>query len=158
MVSKRIARLASLFAVSIALIALVACGGSKSTKSTSTSSSSSSASAPAAQPTKTGPQASVDPKSVPPGNQIVVSGSGWPALSQVSIEAEDNPNNGKPYAQVTTDSSGAFTTHFRMEFTPDGTPLKTGRFWLLAKGANTTVEIPFQIDTARPVKNPGDGG
>ena len=105
-----------------------------------------------------GPQASIDPKSAPPGTEVAILGTGWPALSPVSITAAENPTNAAPYAQLTTDKDGSFVARFRLEKALDGTALKVGRFNLVARGSSASVTIPFQVETARPVRNPGDGG
>jgi hypothetical protein len=112
-----------------------------------------------ALPTRgSGPQASIDPKSAPPGTEVAILGTGWPALSPILITAAENPTNAPPYAQLTTDKDGSFVARFRLEKAPDGTALQVGRFNLLAHGTTASVTIAFQVETARPVRNPGDGG
>lgn len=112
-----------------------------------------------AVPTRgSGPQASIDPRSAPPGTEVAILGTGWPALSPILITAAENPTNAPPYAQLTTDKDGSFVARFRLEKAPDGTALKVGRFNLIARGSTAAITIPFQVETPRPVRNPGDGG
>jgi hypothetical protein len=63
-----------------------------------------------------------------------------------------------PYATVVTDGSGGFTAHFRLETTADGGELKVGRYDLIARTSTTQVDIPFLVETRRPIRNPGPGG
>jgi hypothetical protein len=99
----------------------------------------------------------VDPRSGPPGTQVTVSGSGWAPRSPITVAAASS-SSPQPYASVTTTDDGSFTARFRLEKTPDGSDLKIGRFDLVARAAGTEVTLPFQIEVARPVRNPGDGG
>jgi len=88
----------------------------------------------------------------------VVSGSGWPASAPLMVTAAVNPTNAAPYAQLTTGADGTFVARFRLERSLDGAELKVGRFDLVARSTNGQVVVPFQVETPRPVRNPGDGG
>ena len=149
MVIKRIIPLSLL---SVVLVLLVACSSnSKADRPTPRPAT--------AVPTRgSGPQATIDPRSAPAGTEVAILGTGWPALSPVLITSAENPTNAAPYAQLTADKDGSFVARFRLEKAPDGTTLKVGRFNLIARGASISVTIPFQVETARPVRNPGDGG
>jgi hypothetical protein len=74
------------------------------------------------------------------------------------ITAAQNPTNAAPYAQLTTSADGTFEARFRLERAPDGTALKVGRFDLVARSTNGQVLIPFQVESPRPIRDPGDGG
>jgi hypothetical protein len=74
------------------------------------------------------------------------------------VTAAENPTNAAPFAQLTTGADGSFVARFRLERAPDGAALKVGRFDLIARSTNGQVTVPFQVEVARPVRNPGDGG
>ena len=118
------------------------------------------ASRPSTQSTaaRSGPRAVIDPRSGPPGTQVTVTGTGWPAGAPVMVTAAQNPTNAAPYAQLTANNDGIFTAKFRIEKAPDGTDLKIGRFDLVARSTAAQVIVPFQVEVPRPVRNPGDGG
>jgi hypothetical protein len=62
-----------------------------------------------------------------------------------------------PYATTTTDQSGAFSVRFRLEKTPDGDDLQVGRFDFIVRSASAEVDIPFLVETPRPIQNNGPG-
>jgi hypothetical protein len=64
----------------------------------------------------------------------------------------------EPYATTTTDQSGAFSVRFRLEETPEGNDLQVGRFDLIVRSASAEVDIPFVVETRRPIQNNGPGG
>lgn len=131
------------------LVALVAsCGGSSGGGSTAT--------LPAPTATRTGPTVSVNPRSGPPGTEITISGSGWPAGVVVTLTGE-RPD-AEAYTTVLTDQSGSFRKSFFIEKKPDGSSLETGRFDLIAVTGSTRVQIPFLVEVRRPVPGPGPGG
>jgi hypothetical protein len=106
-----------------------------------------------------GPSAIVEPKSGPPGSEITVTGAGWP--SGVLVDLTGTVPTGvkaPPYATVVTDGSGGFVAHFRLEKTADGSDLAVGRYDLIARAASVQVDIPFLVETRRPIRNPGPGG
>jgi hypothetical protein len=106
-----------------------------------------------------GPTASVEPHSAAPGEFITVSGTQWPpgvlidvtGLLPAGVKAD-------PYATTTTDQSGAFQVRFRLEKTPDGQDLEVGRFDIIVRSKANEVDIPFVIETRRPIQNSGPGG
>jgi hypothetical protein len=106
-----------------------------------------------------GPNASIEPRSGPPGTQVTVNGSGWPAGVTVDLTDSSSPGvSSAPFASVTTDSTGSFTAGFRLERAADGSELRVGRFDVVARSASTSVTVPFQVETRRPVTGPGPGG
>jgi hypothetical protein len=116
---------------------------------------------PTSAPTRpaSGPTAAVDPRSGPPGSEITVTGSGWPAGVLVDLTGSVPAGvKAPPYATVVTDGSGGFTAHFRLETAADGAELKVGRYDLIARTSTAQVDIPFLVETRRPIRNPGPGG
>lgn len=134
---------------------LTACGGGDS----ATPSATAVRAAPTRVPTRTGgPSALLDPNNGPPGTEVTVTGSGWPARGQVQVIGDVLPR-GEPYATVTANEDGTFTAKFRLEKQPSGSDLKTGRFNLIARSGATDVALSFNVETRRPVDNlPGGGG
>jgi hypothetical protein len=59
---------------------------------------------------------------------------------------------------VTTDGSGSFVARFRLERKADGSELQTGRYDIIARAANVQVDVPFLVETRRPITGPGPGG
>jgi len=105
------------------------------------------------------PTAVVEPRSGPPGTEVTVIGMGWPAGVQVDVTAALPPGvTGRPYATVITDTNGAFTAQFRLEKRPDGADLQVGRFDIIARSASLQLDIPFVVETRRPIFGPGPGG
>lgn len=142
----------------LSLIALVAfaagCGGGEKTTSSRSASP---------QPTNTarptsGPSASIDPRSGPAGTQVTVNGSGWAPRAAITVTAASSATSARPYASVTASDDGSFSARFRLEKGPDGSDLKVGRFDIVARAGGAEVTLPFQVEVARPVRNPGDGG
>jgi hypothetical protein len=113
-----------------------------------------------AAPTRVaGPNASIEPRSGPPGTQVTVNGTGWPPGVTVDLTDSSSPGvSSAPFASATTDSTGSFTAGFRLERAADGSELRVGRFDLVARSASTSVSVPFQVETRRPVTGPGPGG
>jgi hypothetical protein len=143
------------------LLALaVACGGGDKAPQSNSSSQSTEA-RPTSAPTRPagGPTAAVDPKSGPPGSELTVTGSGWPAGVLVDVTGTVPVGvKAPPYATVVTDGSGGFSAQFRLEKTADGAELKVGRYDLIARSSSVQVDIPFLVETRRPIRNPGPGG
>lgn len=114
---------------------------------------------PAVYTSTTGQSASIDPSSGPPGSEIVITGSGWPARASLIIIGDVTAvATTKPYASVTTGVDGTFTTRFNFELAPDGSELKAGRFTFIARSGALDVELPFQIESRRPVITGPTGG
>jgi hypothetical protein len=149
-----------LLLLSATLVSLaVACSGGD--KAPSSSSNQGTQARPTSAPTRaaSGPTAAVAPRSGPPGSEITVTGSGWPAGVLVDLTGTVPAGvKAPPYATVVTDGSGGFTAHFRLETTADGGELKVGRYDLIARTSTTQVDIPFLVETRRPIRNPGPGG
>ena len=134
---------------------LVACSGDDASSTTVQQAE------PAARPTRasSGPTASVEPRSGPPGSEITVSGASWPpgvlidvtGLLPAGIRAD-------PFATTTTDQSGSFRVSFRLEKTPDGNDLEVGRYDLIVRSRGNEVDVPFLVETRRPIQNNGPGG
>jgi hypothetical protein len=146
----------TLFLLGLVLLLLVACSsGSGGTSGQATQSPPDSAA-----PTRTsGPSASIEPRSGPPGTQVTVNGTGWPPGVTVDfIDSSRSGVSGAPFASVTTDSTGSFTAGFRLERAADGSELRVGRFDVVARSSSTSVTVPFQVETRRPVTGPGPGG
>jgi hypothetical protein len=90
---------------------------------------------------------------------VTVTGSGWPAGITIDLTGQVPAGvQASPYATVVTDGSGGFVARFRLEKTPDGNELEAGRFDLIARAPSVQVGIPFQVETRRPIRNPGPGG
>jgi hypothetical protein len=133
---------------------LIACGGDDD------SSTATRQPEPTARPTRetTGPTATVDPRSGPPGGFVTVSGASWPPGELIDVTGTLPVGvDAKPYATTTTDQSGAFSVQFRLEKTPDGQDLQVGRYDLIVKSASAQVDIPFIVETPRPIQNSGPG-
>lgn len=151
-------RRSALLVVAICAVIAAACSGGSNGSPASTAQPRTADSPPARQ-AGSGPTASVEPRSGPPGSEVTVTGSGWPA--GVSVDVTGTLPTGvsaPPYATVVTDGSGAFVAHFRLEKTPDGTDLQTGRYNLIARTSSAAVDIPFSVETRRPITGPGPGG
>lgn len=102
-----------------------------------------------------GPSARVAPSSGPPGTELTVSGSGWPAGVEVVLTA---PASAQAYARVTAGADGSFTARFRLEKGPNGASLETGRLDLVARSAGVEVAFSFLVETPRPVGGGGSSG
>ena len=139
----------------VAAVFLAACGGDDPPNTTARQSD------PDARPTRasSGPTASVEPRSGPPGSEITVSGASWPpgvlidvtGILPAGIRAD-------PFATTTTDQSGSFRVSFRLEKTPDGNDLEVGRYDLIVRSRANEVDVPFLVETRRPIQNNGPGG
>ena len=108
-----------------------------------------------------GPTASVDPRSGPPGIQLTVTGSGWPARASVTLTGETAPGKtARPYANLDAEADGSFTAKFRLEKTAAGDDLQVGRYDLIARSGSDEVHIPFLVEVRRPIGGggPGPGG
>jgi hypothetical protein len=146
----------TLFLVTLAAAALaLACsGGSNSSSPTAAPRSNG---APTRAPA--GPTATVDPRSGPPGSEITVSGSGWMPGVQIDVTARvPAGRTATPYTTVVADQGGRFTARFRLEKAADGSDLQTGRYDLIVRSSSVVVDVPFQVETRRPVGGPGPGG
>jgi hypothetical protein len=150
------------FLVFAAVLALVAaCGGDSAESPAPSSSGQNDRPRATSVPTRqaSGPTAAVEPRSGPPGSEITVTGAGWPAGITIDLTGQVPAGvQASPYATVVTDGSGGFVARFRLEKTPDGHDLETGRFDLIARAPGVQVGIPFQVETRRPIRNPGPGG
>ena len=114
---------------------------------------------PAVYTSATGQSASVDPSSGPPGIEVMITGTGWPARASLIIVGDVAAvATTKPYASVTTGADGTFVTRFIFEAAPDSSELKAGRFTFIARSGLTDVELPFQIESRRPVITGPTGG
>jgi hypothetical protein len=146
----------TLFLLGLVLLLLVAC----SSGSDSSSGQATLAPRDNAAPTRVAvPSASIEPRSGPPGTQVTVNGTGWPP--GVTVDLTDSSQSGvssPPFASATTDATGSFTAGFRLERAADGSELRVGRFDVVARSASTSVTVPFQVETRRPVTGPGPGG
>ena len=141
-----------LFAVLAAL--LIACSGDSE-------SSSSQATQPTPRPTRasSGPAAIVEPRHGPPGSEITVIGSSWPPGVLIDVTGILPPGvSADPFATTTTDQSGNFRVSFRLETTVDGQDLDVGRYDLVVRSESNEIDIPFLVDTRRPIQNQGPGG
>jgi hypothetical protein len=134
---------------------LVACSGDD------TPSRSAQDSQPDTEPTRasSGPTASVQPRSGPPGSEIIVSGASWPPGSLIDVTGALPPGTrAEPYATTTTDQAGSFSVSFRLETTPDVQDLEVGHYNLVVRSASNAVNVPFLVETRRPIQNNGPGG
>jgi hypothetical protein len=90
---------------------------------------------------------------------VTVTGASWPPGVLIDVTGL-LPAGAKadPYATTTTDQAGAFSVRFRLEKTPDGNDLEAGRFDLIVRSASNMVDVPFLVETRRPIQNSGPGG
>ena len=144
------------FLVFAALAALlIACsGGGDSSPQTQQAEST-------ARPTResTGPTASVEPRSGPPGSEITVSGASWSPGITIDVTGRLSAGvSADPFATTTTDQDGNFSVTFRLEKTPDGNDLDVGGYTLIVRHENTQVGVPFLVETRRPVQDGGPSG
>jgi hypothetical protein len=105
-----------------------------------------------------GVQAQVEPRHGPPGIQITVSGSGWPAnvaLQVTGFSGRRPDPAAEPYESTMTNADGTFSVTFRLEKKPDGSDLETGGFTLVVQTAEQSAEVPFLIESRRPIQNQG---
>ena len=147
----------SVLVAALLLLGAVACSGN----SGSYGSPSSPTPAPLATSTPLsagGPSLQIDPRSGPPGTDVGVSGRGWPAGAEVLLTARDSAQGAAPYARVTAASDGSFAARFRLERTPGGKTLPTGRYDLVARGAGVEVAVSFLVETPRPIGGGSSGG
>jgi hypothetical protein len=150
-----VTRIAFLLSLALAAFLTAGCGDGNQDVSPTTAApiSASATSTPA------GPQAIVEPRSGPPGTEITVRGSGWDPGVLIDLTAELTPGTAaEPYETVLSGQDGSFTARFRLEATPDGTALETGRYNLIARSTGGQVTIPFLVETRRPVGSSGPSG
>ena len=136
-------------------IFLAACGGDDAPSTTGQ------ADGPTARPTRasSGPTASVEPRSGPSGSEVTVSGASWPPGVLIDVTgALPAGLKAEPFATTTTDQSGSFRVSFRLEMTADGHDLEVGRYDLIVRSASNEVDVPFLVETRRPIQNNGPGG
>ena len=143
--------------LTLAGLFLTACGGSDDDPGPSVTRAPSNTGT--ATTTPEGPQAVVEPRSGPPGTQITVRGSGWEPGVLIDLTGELAPGaTADPYETVLTGQDGSFSASFRLETTPDGIVLTTGRYNLIARTTSSQVTIPFLVETRRPVGASGPQG
>ena len=143
-----------ILALPLLLLSLaVACssGGSEARPTATTQSAARTPAAPR------GPTATLDPRNGPPGTELTITGAGWPSRATLTVVG-GSAQAGAPYATVTTNDDGTFTTKFRLEKQPNGADLQIGRFDIVARSGAAEVVLPFQVDSRRPVQGPGPGG
>ena len=145
------------FLVGFIALLITACGGSANTPAATIASDSTGAGVPTDTPA--GPRAVVEPSSGPPGTEITVRGSGWEPGALIDVTGELAPgSSAAPYETVVSNADGTFSASFRLERTPDGVDLSTGRYNLIARSVSTQVSIPFLVETRRPVGSTGPTG
>ncbi|HEX5140180.1 MAG TPA: hypothetical protein VFX19_04510 [Dehalococcoidia bacterium] len=147
-------RLGFLVSCLFALVA-VACGGGGGGSPAQTSVK------PTATPARVsiGPRAEIEPNSGPPGTEVIITGTGWTPNAHIDLMADVARGETSPsYGSITTDAQGGFTYSFRLEKGIDGNTLPVGRFDLIAKSGDDQVDIPFLVETRRPVPSNGPGG
>ena len=145
------------FLLGLTALFLTACGGGDT--GTAISPTRAPVTNGAATNTPNGPQVSVEPRSGPPGTQITVRGSGWEPGVLIDLTGELAPGaTADPYETVLTGQDGSFSASFRLETTPDGIVLTTGRYNLIARTTSNQVTIPFLVETRRPVGASGPNG
>jgi hypothetical protein len=151
----RIALLLGLLALSLA-----GCSGGDDDASSPGSIPSSSTVAPRpATDTPSGPRAVVEPDSGPPGTEVTVRGSGWEPGVLIDVTGElPAGSSAAPYETVVSNADGSFTASFRLENTPDGSALSTGRYNLIARSPASEISIPFIVETRRPIGGSGPQG
>ena len=144
-----------LTAVVLAMVAVACGGGDTTTQSDPTSRPRTSAT----EPQTSGPRAAIEPREGPPGTRVTVSGSGWKPNETIDLLGGVARGETPPtYGTVTADSSGAFSFSFRLETGAGGTTLQPGRFDLIVKSTANEVDVPFLVETRRPVGSNGPGG
>jgi hypothetical protein len=90
---------------------------------------------------------------------VTVTGTGWRANESIDILGAVARGETPPsYGSVTADASGGFTFSFRLETGADGAALQPGRFDLIVKSTASEVDVPFLIESRRPVGGGGPGG
>jgi hypothetical protein len=137
----------------------VACGGGSDSDNATQSNPTSRPNASATQRPASGPQAVIEPREGPPGTRVTITGTGWSANEAIDIlgavaRGETPPN----YGSVTADSSGGFTFSFRLETGAGGVALQPGRFDVIVKSSASEVDVPFLVESRRPVGGSGPGG
>jgi hypothetical protein len=136
-------------------VLLAACGGSDDSSGRSTSTT---------RPTSTarplnGPTAVIEPKSGPPGTQVTISGSGWPASATITIDGVSTTGQtGKAYATVRAANDGTFRSQFLLEKAANGDELQVGRYDFFVRSGASEVDLPFLVEVRRPVRVPGGPG
>ena len=150
-------RIGFLLTVVLAMVA-VACGGGGNKGTTATNPTSRPSSSVTQRP-GAGPAAVVEPKEGPPGTRVTITGTGWKANESIDIlgavpRGETPPN----YGSVRADGSGGFTYSFRLETGAGGAALAPGRFDIIVKSAANEVDVPFLVESRRPVGGGGPGG
>ena len=149
-----VSKLSLLICAALLSLLALSCGSSSSSNQLPTPR------ATATARTTSGASANIDPRSGPAGTLVTISGSGWSPGVSITITAADlDPaQNSKPYAVVAAKADGSFIANFRLEKTPMGEDLLVGRYDLVAKAGNTSVNIMFLVETKRPVGGPVGGG
>ena len=142
--------------LSFVALFITACGGDNGPTGTGTGGPSI---GPAATSTPSGPRAVAEPSAGPPGIQVTVRGSGWEPGVLIDVTGELSPGaTADPYETVLSGQDGSFSASFRLETTPDGTALTTGRYNLIARSPANEITIPFLVETRRPVGGSGPTG
>jgi hypothetical protein len=101
----------------------------------------------------------VEPREGPPGTRVTITGTGWNANENIDILGAVARGETPPtYGNVRADSSGGFTYTFRLETGAGGAALAPGRFDIIVKSAANEVDLPFLVETRRPVAGGGPGG
>lgn len=150
-------RIGFLLTFVLAMVA-VACGGSGDSGTTqSNPTSRPNASATTGSPS--GPRAVIEPREGPPGTRVTVSGTGWEPNANIDLlggvaRGETPPS----YGTIRADASGGFTYTFRLETGAGGAALQPGRFDLIVKSSANEIDLPFLVETRRPVGGGGPGG
>ncbi len=138
------------FFVTVLILLVAGCGGSSTPTPTAVAT---------ATATPAGPRATIDPRNGPPGIQVTVMGSGWPAGAHVDlIGALDPGQQGTPYATVVADADGNFQARFRIEKTATGADLQTGRYDVFARSGDISVDMLYLVDVRRPISEQESGG
>lgn len=128
---------------------MIACSGGSNTAPTAGNTATATA-----RPQPNAPQAAVEPRSVPPGAFVTVSGTDWPAGQSVAITGDVAPGQTSAiYANAAVADDGSFQARFRLEKTAGGEALKVGRYDLIARSAGTEVIVPVQVESPRPLRN-----
>ncbi len=142
--------------VFLAVVA-VACGGGGNDTSTQARPTSRPSTTATQRPA--GPQAAIEPKEGPPGTRVTVTGSGWNPNEPIDLLGAVARGETPPsYGTITADATGGFSFSFRLETGAGGAALQPGRFDVIVKSAAGEVDIPFLVESRRPIGSNGPGG